>query len=102
MGRLEPCLNSARERVKIAHALHFVIRQLDAEMLFETREHFERLQAVEAKFLVEIVSGRECFSRHFKLPRCQPQDFIGGLLDGSHSSRRLSCAPRLNPFERAR
>ncbi len=57
--RSEPCLDARGECVEVADALDFVIREFHAEMIFETREQFERLQAVDPQFLVEIVARPE-------------------------------------------
>ena len=52
----EPRLDARGERMEVGDALHFVIRQLDAEMIFQAREQFERLQAVDPQLLVKIVA----------------------------------------------
>ena len=45
------------KRAEIADALEFVVGQLDVEMLLDAREQIERLQAVDAELLEEIVAG---------------------------------------------
>ena len=47
------------ESAEVAYALEFVVGELDMEMLFEAGEQVERLQAVDAELLEEIVVGRE-------------------------------------------
>src|SRR6516164_3368726 len=54
----EAGLDAFGECSKIADALDFVIRQLDLKVIFQARKHFQRLQAVNAELLVEIVLGR--------------------------------------------
>jgi len=56
---LQARLNARCESAKIAHALHFVVGKLNAEMMFEPRQHFERLQTIDSKFLEKIVAGRQ-------------------------------------------
>ena len=56
-GKSEPCLDAGGESVKVADALDFVIGKFDAEVIFEAREQFKRLQAVDPQFLVEIIAG---------------------------------------------
>jgi hypothetical protein len=82
--RLEPRLNSCSQRPEIAHALHFVIRQLDIEMLFQAREHFKSLQAIDSEFLEKIVAGRKRCARHLEMLCREIQNFIGGLVDRPH------------------
>ena len=45
------------KRLEIAYALDFVVGQLDAEMILDSREQIERLQTVDGQLLVEIVVG---------------------------------------------
>ena len=52
---LQAGLDTFRERAEVADALQFVIGQFDAEMIFQAGEQFQRLQAVDAQFLEEIV-----------------------------------------------
>ncbi len=59
LTRLQTRLNPRRERAKIADALHFVIGQFDIEMMFEPREHFERLQTINSKFLEKIIATQK-------------------------------------------
>ena len=68
-GNSEPCLDARGEGAEIADALNFVIGQLDAEVVFEAREQFKRLQAVDSELLVEIVAGLEAGARDFKMGR---------------------------------
>src|SRR2546430_1827822 len=56
---LQAGVNPFSKGLEVADALNLVIGQLDVEMIFEAREHFQRLQAVDAEFLEKIVSRRE-------------------------------------------
>jgi len=53
-------------------------------MIFETGEHFERLQAVDAEFLIKIVVGHEGARGDFELPGGEVEDLLRGLFDGAH------------------
>jgi len=44
---LAPGLNPLCQRAKVRHALHFIIRQLDAKVAFESSHQIKRLQAVD-------------------------------------------------------
>lgn len=100
--QLQSRLNACGERAEIADALHFVVGELDAEMLFETREHFKRLQTIDAELFEKIVGRRKRFSWHFEMFCCEVKNFFGRLVDGSHNLYRPGHTSRLNPFERAR
>src|SRR5512145_2498960 len=43
----ETLLDAGGEGAKIAHALHLVVGDLDAEVMFEPRQQFQRLQTVD-------------------------------------------------------
>jgi hypothetical protein len=81
---LQARLDARRKCSEIADALHFVVGQLDAEMMFQPREHFQRLQAINSEFLEEIIGRRKRFARYFEMFGGEVQDFVGGLVDGSH------------------
>ena len=66
---LKPCLNTSGQGVKVAYALNFVIRKLDAKVIFESRKQFERLQTVDLELLVKIIAGRKAGSRNFEMCR---------------------------------
>ena len=51
----EPRLDAAGQRVKVGHALHLVVGQLDAKMVFQAREQIQRLQAIDLQLFVEVV-----------------------------------------------
>src|ERR1700722_2144016 len=80
----EPRLDSLSECVKIADALDFIIRKLHAKMIFEAREQFERLQAVDPQLLIEIVARLEVGARKFEMSGGEIQDFVGRLFDCFH------------------
>lgn len=94
-SRSEPCLDASGERVKVADALNFVIRKLHAEMIFQSSEKFERLQAVDPEFPVEIVARLKLRARKFEMGGGEIQDFLGCLLDCFHDSSDFTgrCAP---------
>ena len=64
---LQPSLNLAGQGAEVAHALQFVVRQLDVEMILQLREQIQRLQAVDAESLKEIVVGGEFFARNLEV-----------------------------------
>jgi len=78
-------LDAFGERSKIIDALNLIIGQFDFEVILQAREHFERLQTVNAQLFVEIVLGRQRTRRDLELLRRQFEDFLGGLLDGAHT-----------------
>jgi hypothetical protein len=82
--RLEPGLNAGRKRAEIVHALHFVVGQLDAEMLLDAGEHFEGLQAIDSEFLEKVIVWRERFPRHLKLRGREVEYLVGRLVEGWH------------------
>src|SRR6185312_16729133 len=53
-------------------------------MLLQSREQAQRLQAVNAELLEEVVVGREALARHLELRGGKVEDFVGRLLLGSH------------------
>src|ERR1035438_2134495 len=68
-SHLQPCLNLGGKCAEIGHALQFVIRQLNPEVIFQLREQVERLQAVDTERLEEVFVGREFLARHFEVRR---------------------------------
>src|SRR5215469_4471238 len=81
---LQPGLNPLGQGSEIGDPLQFVVWKLDVEVLFQASEQAERLQAVDAQLLEEIVGRRQACPRHFELLSRQVQDFIFRLLLGSH------------------
>ncbi len=73
------------QRAKVADALHFVIRQLDAEMVFESRQQFKRLQAVNAEGFEKIVVRRECRAIRFEMGGRKRQNFVNDLFESTHN-----------------
>src|ERR1017187_8748157 len=53
-------------------------------MILQPGQKVESLQAVNAQCLEEIVVRRELFARHLEVGSCQGQDFVQGLVRGSH------------------
>jgi hypothetical protein len=78
-------LDALGEGFEVADTLNFVVGKFDAEMIFETREHFESLEAVDAEFLVKIVVGHEGARRDFELLGGEFEDLLRGLFDGAHT-----------------
>ena len=82
--------------VKVADALDFVVGKFHAEMIFEAREEFECLQAVNPQFFVEIVAGLKVRARKFEMRGSEDSRYsVGRLLrslfhDRSHFTRRRS------------
>ncbi len=60
-------MDALGESAEVANALKFVIGQFDVEMLLDPREQIERLQAVYAESLEEIVAGVELLARNFEM-----------------------------------
>ena len=52
-------MDALGESAEVADALKFVVGQLDMEMLLDARQQIERLQAVDAELLEEIVVRTE-------------------------------------------
>jgi hypothetical protein len=75
----EPGLDAFRKCVEIADALDLVIGELNAEMIFEARQQFQRLQAVDPQLPVEIVARLKFGSRKFEMGGGKIQDFFGRL-----------------------
>src|SRR5580692_6388855 len=82
--RSQPSLDPVGQRSEIRHALEFVVRQLDAKMIFQPRQQIERLQAVHAERLKEVVVRGQRLSRHFEVSRCKVQYFIKCLFMYRH------------------
>ena len=91
-GESKPCLDAGSEGAEVADARDFVIRELDAEVIFEARKQFERLQAIDSQLLVEIVAWLEGGARDFEVCRRQIQDFIRCFLDCVHDDLHFTLA----------
>lgn len=83
-------LNAGSESAKVADALHFVVRQFDAEMIFQAAEHFECLQAVNTQLLEKVVVRGERAGRHVEVFRRQVEDFLRGLIQCAHGKVNLA------------
>jgi hypothetical protein len=81
---LQSCFNSFGQRAEIADALHFVIGQFDAEMVFQPRQQAERLQAVNAERFEKIVVGRQRRAVNVEMRRSQIENFVNDLFDCFH------------------
>jgi hypothetical protein len=89
----KPCLDARGEGVEVADPLHLIIGEFDAEMIFKPCEEFERLQAVNSKFLVEIVIRLKSGARNFEMACRKVQNFLGCLFDRLHEDS-YSIVPR--------
>src|SRR5580700_5998235 len=58
---LESRLDLSRQGAKVGDSLQFIIRELDAKMIFQLRQKIERLQAVDSQRLKEVVIGSKLF-----------------------------------------
>ncbi len=81
----EPGLDACSESMKIADALNFVIRKFHAKVIFKAGEQFERLQAVDAELLIEIIARAKLGARKFEMSGGEVQDFVRGLFDCVHA-----------------
>jgi hypothetical protein len=77
---LQSRLDFPGQRAEIGNSLQFVIRELDAKMVFQFRQQVERLQAVDTERFEEIVVGRKLFARHFEVGGGEVQDFVERLV----------------------
>ena len=66
---LKSRLNPIRERPEIRHALQFIVRQLDAEVMLQSRQQIKRLQAVDSQRLEKVVVGRKLLPWDLKMGR---------------------------------
>ena len=82
--RSEPCLDARRESMKVADTLYFVIREFHAKVIFEAREQFQRLQAVDPQLFIEIVARLKLSARKFEMSGGKIQDFVCSLFDRFH------------------
>src|ERR1700687_106021 len=73
---LQAGLNPRGERTEVADALHFVIGQLDAEMIFDKAQELESLQAVDAQFFEEIVVGSQRPCGHLEVRGSEVENFL--------------------------
>src|ERR1700687_5508695 len=83
-SRSEPCLDAGGKCVEVADALYFVIREFNAEMIFQAREQFQGLQAVDPQLLVEIVAWLKIGARKFEMSSGKIQDLVRCLFDCFH------------------
>src|SRR5262249_44300899 len=95
----EPRLDPLGERAELRHSLHFVVRELDAEVLLEAREQVERLKAVDPELAEEIVVGRELGFGDLEVRGREAEDLVEGLVRGSHgcSHPGIGVATRSGP-----
>jgi len=82
--RSESRLNPFCKGSEITNALHFIIGEFDFEMVFEPRQHLQGLQGINAQFFEEIIIGRQLLARGLEMSRREVEDFVNGLILGSH------------------
>jgi hypothetical protein len=82
---LQSCLNTLSQGTEIGHALEFVVRELDAEMVLEPRQQVERLQAVDAECLEKIIVGSKLLARHLEVGGRETDYFVESLILSAHS-----------------
>ena len=87
---LEAGLDAGGESAEVAYPLHFVVGELDAEMIFQAAKELERLQAVDAELLEEVVIRREGAGGNLEMLGGEGQHLLGGLIDGAHGYANLS------------
>lgn len=54
------------------------------EMLLEAREKIERLEAIDAEGLEEIVRGIQLRARDLEMVGGELEDFVGGFIESGH------------------
>ncbi len=57
-------MDARRKGAEVADALDFVVRQLDAKMIFQAGEQLESLETIDAQLFEEIIVGGDtlkCF-----------------------------------------
>src|SRR5580698_5326796 len=87
----EAGLDALGEGTEIGDALKFVVGQLDVEMLFDAGEQVQRLKAVDAELLEEIVVGTKLRARHFEVLRGELKNLVSGRIE---CHEPLSCHKR--------
>jgi hypothetical protein len=83
-------LYTARKGAEIGDTLQFVIGKLYIEVVLQSREQVERLQAINRQSLEKIVVRREFFTRHFEVCCRQDKNFVERLILSSHISYQLT------------
>src|SRR5215472_5629895 len=85
-ARSQAGVNAFGQGLEVAHALDLVIGQFDAEMVFQTRKHFQCLQAVNSQLFEKIVFWRERLRGQLKMFGRQIEYFLGRLFERAHVS----------------
>ncbi len=86
VGLSQAGLDAAGQGAKVGYALDFIIGKLDAEMIFQARDQFQRAQAIDLQFLIEVIPRRKLLARDFEVLRRQSQNFFGGFARAFSSS----------------
>jgi hypothetical protein len=79
-------LDAAGQGAKVRYALNFVVGKLNAKMIFQPRDQFERSQAIDFQFLVKIIRRRKLVAWNLKMLRRQAENFVRRLLESFHVS----------------
>ena len=80
----EPRLDTRGQGAEVGDALHFIIRQFDAEVVLQAREQLQRLQAVDLELLIEIIGGGKLLARHLEVLCREADDFLDRLFECFH------------------
>src|SRR5882762_616702 len=83
-------LDAFGEGFEVADALHFVVRGFDVEVIFDAREEFQSLQAVDAQLLEKVVLRRKSSRGQFEMRSSQIQHFPSGLFQCWHDPNNLA------------
>ena len=78
-------MDALGEGAEIAHALKFVIGQLDMKVLLDAGEQVESLEAVDTERLEKVVVGAKLFQRHLEMSGREPQNFVRRFIERAHS-----------------
>ena len=65
---LQAGLDTGGECSEVGDARDFIVRKLDAKMVFEARKEIEGLEAVNAELLEEIIAGGESPRSDIEMP----------------------------------
>lgn len=83
-GNSEASLDATGEGAEVADPLDFVVGKFHTEVIFEVREEFERLEAVDPELFIEIVTGLKAGAWHLEMGGSKVQDFVRRLFNRFH------------------
>jgi hypothetical protein len=61
--------------------LQFIIRQLNAEVMFDPRQQIKRLETIDPERLEKIVVWSELLPRHFEMRSRKIQNLVKSVID---------------------